>query len=141
MGLFDFMSDIGNKVFGSEDEAPEKIKAHLEEDNPGVTGLEVEVKDGVATLKGEAESPSAFEKAILMAGNLFGISEVKADELIGGADDGTEYYEIQKGDTLWGLAEKFYGNGTQHTRIFEENKEVIKDPDLIFVGQKIRIPK
>jgi len=76
-----------------------------------------------------------------MAGNLFGISEVNAEGLTGAADDGTEYYVIQKGDTLWGLAEKFYGNGAEYTRIFEENREVIKDPDLIFVGQKIRIPK
>jgi len=141
MGLFDFMSDIGNKIFGSEEEAPEKIKEHIAEDNPGVKDLEVEVKDGVATLKGEAESPGAFEKAVLMVGNMFGIKEVKADELAGSAEDTTEYYEIKKGDTLWAIAEKAYGNGAEYKRIFEENREVIKDPDLIFVGQKIRIPK
>jgi len=141
MGLFDFISDVGNKIFGSEDEAPEKIKEHLESDNPGVKGLKVEVKDGVATLTGKAESPSAFEKAVLMAGNLFGIKEVKADGLSGGTTNDTEYYEIKKGDTLWAIAEKHYGNGTEYKRIFAENREVIKDPDLIFPGQKIRIPK
>lgn len=141
MGLFDFLSDVGNKVFGDEDEAPEKIKEHLEKDNPGVKGLEVEVKDGVATLKGEADSPGAFEKAVLMAGNLFGIKEVKADDLVGSADENTEYYEIKKGDTLWAIAKKVYGNGAEYKKIFEENREVIKDPDLIFPGQKIRVPK
>ena len=50
-------------------------------------------------------------------------------------------YEIQKGDTLWNIAKQFYGSGAKHTAIFEANKEVIKDPDLIFPGQKIRIPK
>ncbi len=141
MGLFDFLGDVGNKIFGKEDEASDKVQKHLEKDNPGVKDLKVEVKDGVATLSGEAESPSAFEKAILMAGNLFGIKEVKADGLTGGDPEAGEYYEIKKGDTLWKIAEKVYGNGAEYKRIFEENREVIKDPDLIFPGQKIRVPK
>ena len=142
MGLFDFAKTIGKKIFGNEDEAPEKIKAHIEEDNPGVEGLEVSVKDGVATLKGKTDDPSAFEKAILMAGNIFGISEVRADEIESPPQTvEVEYYEIKKGDTLWKIAAEFYGNGSKYTKIFEDNKEVIKDPDLIYPGQKIRIPK
>jgi len=142
MGLFDFAKEMGKKIFGSEDEAPEKIKAHIEGDNPGIEGLEVSVKDGVATLKGKTDDPSAFEKAILMAGNIFGISEVRADEVE--APEQTvevEYYIIKKGDTLWKVAAQFYGNGSKYTKIFEDNREVIKDPDLIYPGQKIRIPK
>ena len=52
-----------------------------------------------------------------------------------------EYYVIESGDTLWGIAAKFLGNGAKYPEIFEANKEVIEDPDKIFVGQKIRIPK
>jgi len=51
-----------------------------------------------------------------------------------------EYYEIKKGDTLQAISKEFYGNGTKYTKIFEANREVIKDPHLIFPGQKIRIP-
>jgi nucleoid-associated protein YgaU len=51
------------------------------------------------------------------------------------------YYEIKSGDTLWAAAKKFYGAGNRYTQIFEANREVIKDPDKIFVGQKIRISK
>ncbi len=141
MGLFDFAKGIGNKLFGNEDEAPEKIKAHIEEDNPGIKDLEITVKDGVATIKGEAESASALEKAILMAGNAMGIEEVRADDVTApAADYDVQYYEIQKGDSLWKIADKFYGNGSKYTIILEENLQVIKDPDLIFPGQKIRIP-
>lgn len=141
MGLFDFAKDIGNKIFGSEDEAPEKLKEHIEEDNPGINNLEIEVNDGVAIIKGDAESPGAFEKAILMVGNTLGISEVKADEV--SAPEQTievQFYEVQKGDSLWKIAANFYGSGNDYPKIFEANKEVIKDPDLIFPGQKLRIP-
>ena len=145
MGLFDFARDIGKKIFGKEEEAPAALQQHIEEDNPGVSGLKVEVKDGVATLSGEAKSAEALEKAVLMAGNALGIQEVKADGIsvsdgsqVGGDD---EFYTIKKGDTLWGIAEHAYGNGAKYAKIVEVNREVIKDANKIFPGQKIRIPK
>ncbi len=143
MGLFDFASDIGNKLFGNDDDPAEAIQQHIEDDNPGVDGLEIAVVNDVATVKGKAKDKSAWEKAILMAGNVFGISEVKADELEVEDDSAPEalYYTIEKGDTLWAIASKHLGSGAKYTEIFEANREVIKDPDLIFPGQKIRIPK
>lgn len=142
MGLFDFASDIGKKLFGDDDDPAEKIQKHIEEDNPGVENLHVEVEEGVATVSGEAKDQSAFEKAVLMAGNVFGIKEVQADELkpdeIGTVK--TEYYTIEKGDTLWAIAKTHLGDGNKYNEIFEANREVIKDPDLIYPGQKIRIP-
>ncbi len=146
MGFFDFASNIGNKLFGDDDDPAEKIAEHISEDNPGVEGLSVEVNDGVASVKGVAKDQSAFEKAILMAGNALGISEVKADELV--LDDkpavvpsDDQQYTIQKGDTLWAIATEHLGNGSRYTEIVDANLEVIKNADLIFPGQKIRIPK
>ena len=52
-----------------------------------------------------------------------------------------EYYEIQRGDTLSAIAKRYYGKGSAYRRIFEANRELIKDPDEIYRGQKIRIPK
>lgn len=142
MGLLDFAADIGKKLFGDdEDDAGDKIKSYIEEDNPGVEDLKIAVDDGVAKVSGKAKDQSAFEKAILMAGNVFGIGRVEADELEAPeASEKVEYYEIQSGDTLWAIASKFLGNGAKYTEIFEANREVIKDPDLIYPGQKIRIP-
>jgi nucleoid-associated protein YgaU len=165
MGLFDFAKNFGKNIFGDDDDtdvASKKLEAHIEEDNPGVSDLQVSVEEGVATITGEAESSSAYEKAVLMAGNALGVETVQAGELTvveqiseemldGDIDDNTAekaiqqtpdvtYYEIQKGDSLWKIADKFYGDGTKHTKIFADNREVIKDPDLIFPGQKIRIP-
>ena len=145
MGLFDFARNIGKKLFGKEDEAPAAIKQHIEEDNPGVSNLQVQVKDGVATLTGQAQSAEALEKAVLMTGNALGIEKVQADQMniadgskVGGDD---EFYVIQKGDTLWKIAEKAYGDGSKYNRIVDVNREVIRDPNKIFPGQKIRIPK
>ena len=142
MGLFDFAKDFGNKIFGKDDDdASEKLQAYIEEDNPGIESLTVNVEDGVATISGEAESPSAYEKAVLMAGNALGVESVEASGL-NAPEQSYEvtYYEIQKGDSLWKIADKFYGDGNKYKKIFEDNREVIKDPDKIFPGQKIRIP-
>jgi len=141
MGLLSFAKSIGKKLFHREEEASDKIAAYIEEDNPGVDNLKVEVKDGVVSLSGEAKSAEAREKAVLMAGNVEGVSEVNFEGLSAPASEvKVEYYEIVAGDTLWSIAEKFYGNGNLYMKIFEANKEVIKDPDKIYVGQKIRIP-
>jgi len=144
MGLFDFARDIGNKIFGTDDDdAGDKLKAHVEQDNPGVSDLKVDVQGETAVITGNADSKSAMEKVVLMVGNALGISNVEAAELSAPEEEEvseTQYYEIQKGDSLWKIAQEFYGNGNKYPDIFEANREVIKDPDLIFPGQKIRIP-
>lgn len=53
----------------------------------------------------------------------------------------SEFYEIKSGDTLSKIAKEFYGNAGKYPVIFEANREVIKDPDRIYPGQMIRIPK
>lgn len=52
--------------------------------------------------------------------------------------DNKKYYTVQKGDTLWAIAKKYYGNGSQYPKIVQANN--IKNPDLIYPGQKLLIP-
>lgn len=54
--------------------------------------------------------------------------------------DATQYYEVKKGDTLWKIAENFYGDGKLYKKIFEANTDILKDPNKIQIGQKLRIP-
>lgn len=49
-------------------------------------------------------------------------------------------YEVVKGDCLWKIAQKFYGTGVEWTTIYEANKDTIKNPDEINVGQILVIP-
>jgi nucleoid-associated protein YgaU len=53
----------------------------------------------------------------------------------------TGQYKVQAGNSLWVIARKTYGNGTHYTVIFGANKEHIRDPNLIFPGQVITLPK
>lgn len=143
MGLFNFWKDKGEKVIEANQSAAEDIRTHILSNNPGVTELRVGYEDGVVKLGGTAESAEAKEKAVLLAGNVQGVEEVEANNLKApppGAEVKVEYYEIQSGDTLSKLAKTYYGDPMQYPRIFEANKEVIRDADLIYPGQKIRIP-
>jgi nucleoid-associated protein YgaU len=53
----------------------------------------------------------------------------------------TGTYTVEAGNSLWTIARKAYGNGTQYTVIFGANKEHIRDPNLIYPGQVITLPK
>jgi len=50
------------------------------------------------------------------------------------------WHVVASGDTLSGLAKKYYGKGSLYTKIFEANTDQLKDPNLIKVGQRLRIP-
>jgi nucleoid-associated protein YgaU len=141
MGLFDFAKGMGRKLFSKDDDAPVEIAKHIAEDNPGIDDLNVSFDNGTVNLSGKASSAEAVEKAILMAGNVEGVEQVNIDGLEAPAAElKVEYYVIERGDTLSAIAKKYYGNAMDYPKIFEANREVIKNPDLIFPGQKIRIP-
>jgi len=50
-------------------------------------------------------------------------------------------HEVVRGDTLGGIARKYYGKASLYMKIFEANRDQLDNPDLIKVGQKLRIPK
>jgi nucleoid-associated protein YgaU len=52
----------------------------------------------------------------------------------------TQYYEVKKGDSLSKIAKEYYGDPMLYPRIFEANRDVLKDPNKIKPGQKLRIP-
>lgn len=51
-------------------------------------------------------------------------------------------YTVKRGDCLWNIAKKFYGNGAKYTKIYNANKSVIGgNPNLIYPGQVLSIPE
>jgi nucleoid-associated protein YgaU len=57
-----------------------------------------------------------------------------------GAFDATQWHEVKKGETLWKIAEQYYGDGNLYPKIFDANRDILKDPNRINIGQKLRIP-
>lgn len=143
MGLLDFIKDAGAGIFGRGRSEAEEITDLLNSTfGEKISDLKVEFKDGVVTLYGSCDTQATKEKAMLLAGNVKGVSGVndvyfsapKAEEEI-------EFYIVKPGDSLSKIAKNYYGNAMKYPEIFEANREVIKDPDLIYPGQKLRIPK
>ncbi len=146
MGFFDFMVNAGKKLLGKGDDN-EAIKREIEESfsEVPIQGLVIEVDGDSVLIAGVAKDSATREKAILIAGNIEGISKVNADQLVLlpeiAPEPESKFYTIQKGDTLWKIASTFYGDGSKYPSIVEANLEVIKDADLIYPGQNIRIPE
>ena len=51
-----------------------------------------------------------------------------------------QWYTVVTGDSLSKIAKRFYGDGNRWQKIFDANRDQIKDPDLIRPGQKLKIP-
>ena len=164
MGLFNFIKNAGKKLgIGGSDDKPEAeaIKKELDSFGIGTDKVDVVVDGDKVVLKGVVEDQSIFEKAIVAVGNTLGISKVEASELkIVAPDSGLslaaadmtelvkastsasepKFHTVEKGDTLWAVSDKAYGNGKHYNVIFEANKPMLSHPDKIYPGQVLRIP-
>jgi len=132
MGLFNFWKK-------EEDPAPEPeaLKKEIADMGLNTAGLDISVVGDVVKVSGNAVSQEVKEKIIMAVGNSAGVAAVE-DEVSGGAP---VFHEVQKGDTLWKVAEKAMGNGAKYTEIFEANRPMLSDPDKIYPGQMLRIPQ
>ena len=145
MSILDFAKDMGRQLFDRDDVAADRIKQNLEITLSPIKNLDVEY-DGVVTLCGECMSAGDRDQAVLLAGNVKGVERVVADKLTAPPpkakepEEKFEFYEIKSGDTLSGIAKRYYKDAMKYTRIFEANKGVIDDPNKIYPGQKIKIP-
>jgi nucleoid-associated protein YgaU len=54
--------------------------------------------------------------------------------------DATQWHVVKKGETLSKIAAHYYGDPSLYPTIFEANRDQLKDPNLIRIGQKLRIP-
>ena len=120
-----------------------RLKLRSSRQIQGFSGLNVnyDPASGKVALSGYAASAEAMQKAVLIAGNVQGVGEVDVAQVQAPAEkEKVEYYIIKSGDNLSKISKQFYGDPNKYNRIFEANREVIKDADKIFPGQKIRIP-
>lgn len=143
MGLQDFLKEAGEKL-KAKAQASVELTEKVKNSGLNVEDIKVAVVDSKATITGVAESQEIKEKVILIVGNTEGIEVVDDQMTIKEVEEETpqaQFYTVEKGDTLGGIAKKFYGEAGKYPVIFEANKPMLKNPDLIYPGQSLRIPE
>ena len=151
MGIFDFIKNVGRKddkdaIEAKEEQNKELIKANKLKRFVLGLGLKIEdlkvgFDDGVATIHGKAATQEDREKAILAVGNTEGVSRVDDRMTVTKVAVEAKLYTVKKGDSLSKIAKEFYGDPMKYPAIFEANKPMLQNPDLIYPGQVLRIPE
>lgn len=163
MAIWDFVKDAGKSVFGKAEAAEPKpaLQPEAAAAKPGqdpettrkVAALKAELralnldKDDVhLTLRGDTvkiETKGAdretLEKLVLAVGNIEGIAKVEAD--LPQAEEAPLFHTVKKGETLSAIAKAYLGNANKYNAIFEANRPMLLDPDKIYPGQTLRIPR
>ncbi|HBZ42546.1 MAG TPA: peptidoglycan-binding protein LysM [Maritimibacter sp.] len=135
MGLWNFVKGAGKTLFGGEDAKNEEaLKKEVEDLGVSTDGLEIKVDGDKVTVSGGSMTTEEKEKVILAVGNVDGIAAVEAD-----VETETLFHTVEKGDTLWAVAQKTLGDGNRYNEIFEANKPMLTHPDKIYPGQVLRI--
>lgn len=161
---------LGSKVFDltNDDEditkpttiSPERLnelrKASIErtiaEMDLAIDGFNATVDGELVTITGTADSQQAIEKATLACGNQHGIAQVDCQLALSesaapsspeAAPEAAEaeFYTVKSGDTLGKIAQELLGSASSYMKIFEANQPMLEDPNKIYVGQTLRIPK
>ena len=149
MGLFSFIKDAGEKIFGFGADAPQEKKEevgamqlldHIKALNLGDEGVQVRLKGDQVILNGEVESQEVAEKIVLAVGNVAGVGSVQSNLTVKKQAPEAKYYTVKEGDWLSKIAKEYYGDANKYNMIFEANKPMLKDPDKIYPGQVLRIP-
>lgn len=105
-----------------------------------VEELGVRADGDKVTLTGTVASQADREKIVLLVGNTEGTGSVDDQLKVEKPEPEGQYYEVKSGDSLSKIAKQFYGDANKYPVIFEANKPMLKDPDEIYPGQKLRIP-
>lgn len=158
MGLFSFIKDAGAKVFGigkttaeekaeataetlkAEETAARKLEGTIRDLQLQVENLKIRIKNDMATVTGLAYDQTTKEKVVLVVGNTNGIAAVDDQMTVEHIEPEAQFYTVIKGDTLGKIAKQYYGNAMKYPIIFEANKPMLENPDLIYPGQVLRIP-
>ncbi|RBP02106.1 LysM domain-containing protein [Roseiarcus fermentans] len=145
MGLISFIKNAGASLFGGSEAkaAPaEELKKELEKHGLDSSDIKIEVDGDKVKVSGAAKTQEEAEKIAIALGNTKGVGTVQNDIKPAAAAVESRFYTVVAGDTLWAIAEREYGkgHGDKFNVIFEANKPMLKNPDLIYPGQVLRVP-
>ena len=167
MGLFSFIKDAGEKLFGGKEahaapapaggaapaaaapsqtdlnaRAAQAIEKYVNSQNLGASDVDISYDGGAGkvTVKGTAPTQAIKEKVTLCCGNVASVTAVDNQMTVTQPEPEAQYHDVVRGDTLSAIAKKYYGDANKYPAIFEANKPMLSHPDKIYPGQKLRIP-
>jgi hypothetical protein len=144
MGLFSFLKNAGAKLFGKKESSVEEmmnaLRKAVEDLKIPIENMDLELDDDKVIVYGQCESQADKEKIVLALGNVEGIATVDDRISVVNPEPEAKFYEVKKGDSLSKIAKEYYGDPMKYPVIFEANKPMLKDPNLIYPGQVLRIP-
>lgn len=146
MALFDiFKRDKGKEIFEAEADAQRRAEAIRGEIRRlGLPGnINVEVEGSRVKVTGDVPDEATRQKLNMIVGNVKYIEAVDDSALRSPQPQAArpKVHEVQSGDTLSSIADKYYGEANAYQRIFEANRPMLSDPDEIYPGQVLIIPE
>lgn len=164
MGMFSFIKEAGEKLFGrgeakAAQEAaaakptPENIAAlskaagdaiatYITSMNLNVQALEIgfDAASATVTVSGVAPDQATKEKVLLCCGNVATVAAVNDLMTVSSPEPESQWHVVASGDNLSKISKQFYGTPNKYPQIFEANKPMLTHPDKIYPGQVLRIP-
>lgn len=159
MGIFDKMFGRGASEAEQQQGAQQRFNELKQRyqtvlttaDNEHIQFLNLHVQDNKLFIKGIAPSEEAknkfWDQIKLVNPNADDITadlSVDASRAVGAAAGGGQgsgqTYEVKSGDNLSKISKQYYGDPNEYMRIFYANRDKLKDPDKIQVGQQLVIP-
>ncbi len=153
MGIFDKMfghgaTDAQQQPNGQQrfEQLKQKYQSVLNEaDQQHIQFQNLHVQDDKLFIRGTAPSEDAknkfWDQIKLVNPNGDDITaEISVAQGQGGGGQGGKSYTVKSGDTLSKISKELYGDSNEYMRIFYANRDKLKDPDKIQVGQELNIP-
>lgn len=165
MGLFSFIKDAGEKLFGNDApaapatpqagaaapaadggaanaKAADAIRKYITSMNLAPSDLAVafDAATSTVTVSGTAADQATKEKILIAAGNVRGVEKVEDRLTVEKSEAEAQFHTVKSGDTLSAIAKTYYGDANKYNKIFEANKPMLTHPDKIYPGQVLRIP-
>jgi len=145
MAVIEFIRDAGENLIkrrkGSSGADTSAVVSRLSQLGLKIKDLEITIDGETAIVKGSAQSFGDREKALIVVGNIKGISNVD-DQLSppSGPNGASYFHTVVRGETLADIAQQHYGDADMMDQILIANHPVITHPNALYPGQKLRIP-
>jgi nucleoid-associated protein YgaU len=103
--------------------------------------IDFDANSATVTVSGSVPDQETREKVVICCGNVASVEHVNDQLKVANGGKAGDYYTVRAGDTLSRIAQHYYGDANRYSAIFEANKPMLSDPDKIYPGQTLRIPR